>query len=76
MAQPTTEQIKLRATFLNSIASGSVVASVITPAIGLSIGVIKWSSDSLIWITTACAFWFVIALIFHGIAYKIIAELE
>jgi hypothetical protein len=65
------EQIKTRAAFLNSVASGSVVASVITPAVGLSIGMIQWSSNRLLGILTACAFWFVIAVIFHMIAYRL-----
>ena len=72
----TKEQIKTRTTFLNSIASGSVVASVITPAVGLSIGVIQWSDERTALIVTACAFWFVIAVICHLIAYRLAGELE
>lgn len=70
MAKPTNEQIKARVTFLNSVAAGSVVASVITPAIGLSIGVISWPKEGG-WIAAACAFFLVIAVIIHDIAYRL-----
>ncbi len=70
------EQLKLRATFLNSVAASSVVASVITPGVGLSIGAIQWASDRLWIISSACAFWFVIAVLLHVIAYRLVAGLE
>jgi hypothetical protein len=76
MQTPTSEQIKARVSFLNSVASGSVVASVITPAVGLSIGVIGWSDDRTWLIITACAFWFAIAIVFHLLAYRIAGALE
>lgn len=72
----TKEQVKTRVTFLNSIASGSVVASVITPAVGLSIGVIQWPSDRLAYILSACLFWFVVGVMFHLVATRLAGGLE
>jgi len=40
------ERTKLRAAFLDPIASSSIVASVITPAVGLSINVINLASSN------------------------------
>lgn len=75
MAVPTNEQLKARVTFLNSVASGSVVASVITPAIGLSIGVIKWPVEGF-WVLGACVFWLLIAGFIHDQAYRIAEKVK
>jgi hypothetical protein len=70
------EQTKLRASFLNSIASSSVVASVITPAIGLSIGAINLASANFMIVSTACGFWCIVGFVIHLFAVRLLGRLE
>lgn len=72
----TKEQIRSRVTFLNSVASGSVVAAGITPAIGLSIGTISIASDRFWWVVTGCAFWVAVAVILHDLAYRTAGKID
>ncbi|WP_143145608.1 hypothetical protein [Devosia enhydra] len=76
MSPAETEQLKLRAGFLNAIGSSSVVASVITPAIGLSIGAIEMSSINFLVVATACGFWSVVGFIIHLFAVRLLGKLE
>lgn len=76
MSPAEVEQIKLRANFLNSIASGSVIASVITPAVGLSIGMIDAGSVGFVVVATACGFWGVVGFIIHLLAVRHLGRLE
>jgi hypothetical protein len=59
------EKIKARASFLNSIASSSIVASVVTPAIGFSFGLIDPGSVNLILVPVASVLWAIVAYQLH-----------
>lgn len=76
MSPAEIEQTKLRANFLNSIGASSIVASVITPAVGLSIGVIHVDSPNFLVIASACGFWALIGFIIHLIAFRLLGRLE
>ncbi|WEK05595.1 MAG: hypothetical protein P0Y65_04890 [Candidatus Devosia phytovorans] len=76
MSPAEAEQTKLRAAFLNSIASSSIVASVITPAVGLSIGAINVASSNFVIVATACGFWCVVGFVIHLFAVRLLGKLE
>ena len=76
MSPAETEQTKLRASFLNSIASSSIVASVITPAVGLSIGAISLTLSNFVFVATACGFRCIIGFVIHLFAVRLLGRLE
>lgn len=70
------EQIKTRTAYLNSIASGSSVASVVTPAIALSLGLWRASSTQVILGFLTCAVWLLISYVLHLYALKNLERLD
>ena len=76
MSTAEIEKVKARVAFLNSIASSSIVASVVTPAIGLAIGLLDPSSLDLIIVSLVCALWFVVAYQIHLFALRQLDQLE
>jgi hypothetical protein len=70
------EQIKARTAYLNSIASGGTVASVIVPAVGFSLGLWVQSSTQAILGLLTCAVWLLISYVLHVYALKNLERLD
>jgi len=71
------EQIKLRATFLNAISSGSIVAAMVTPVVGVSLGNVQIAQLTPNWfaIFSACGFYTVLAIVLHMLAGRVLSRL-
>lgn len=75
MSPAKIEQIKLTANLLNSLSSGTILASIIAPYIGMALGTM--SPVGGLWnIVSLSAFGFVLGLVLHLIARRRLAQIK
>jgi hypothetical protein len=75
MSPAKKEQIKLTAALLNSLSSGTILAAIVAPYIGMGMGTITASLD-LLNLMGLSGFGFVIGIMLHLIARRGLAQLE
>ena len=75
MTPSATERIKLTANLLNAISSGTILASIVAPYIGMSLGTVP-TSGSLWNILGLSGFGFVAGIVLHLIARRYLGRLE
>lgn len=69
------EQIKLTASLLNSISSGTILAAIVAPYIGMAMGTLAPAADP--WnILGLSGFGFVVGVVIHFIARRILRGME
>lgn len=69
------EQIKLTANLLNALSSGTILAAIVAPYIGMGMGTVTASAD-LVNLTALSGFGFVIGIMLHLLARRAVARLE
>jgi hypothetical protein len=69
------ERRKLTATFFNAIASGTVLAALVAPFIGLGLGTIQPGAD-IVNVLGLSSFGVVLAFMVHGFARSILDKME
>ncbi len=69
------EQIKLTAALLNSLSSGTILAAIVAPYIGMGMGTLSAKSD-LLNLLGLSGFGFVIGIVLHLEARRGLAKLE
>ncbi len=69
------EQIKLTANLLNAIASGTIIAAVVGPFVGIVLGTMHPAGDPLN-LGAASLFLFVVAVVVHVVARRLLLRLE
>ena len=75
MSPAKIEQVKLTAGLLNSLSSGTILAAIVAPYIGMGMGTLSPQSD-LLNLTALSGFGFVIGIVLHLIARRSLLELE
>ena len=74
MSPTKAEQIKLTASFMNSVASGTVLAALVGPFVGVSLGTMPTQA---VWnVFGLSLFGLVLAIILHLLARRVLANLE
>ena len=69
------ERAKLTASFLNSLASGTILAAIVAPYIGWGLGTLQLSAD--LWnVAGLSAFGFVVGLVLHLFARRALGGLD
>ncbi len=75
MTQGEIERAKLTAGFLNSLASGTILAAIVAPYIGWGLGTLHLSAD--LWsVGGLSAFGFVIGIMLHLFALRALGGLD
>lgn len=75
MSPAKTEQVKLTAGLLNSLSSGTILAAIVAPYIGMGMGTLSPQSD-LLNLTALSGLGFVIGIMLHLIARRSLLDLE
>lgn len=69
------EQIKLTANLLNALSSGTILAAIIAPYIGMGMGTLTANAD-LLNLLGLSGFGFTIGIVLHLLARRAVARLE
>ncbi|WP_323014699.1 hypothetical protein [Devosia sp.] len=69
------EQIRLTANLLNALSSGTILAAIVAPYIGMGMGTVSANLD-LLNLLGLSGFGFVIGIVLHLIARRGLAQLE
>jgi hypothetical protein len=75
MSPTKTEQIKLTASWLNALSSGTLLAAIVAPYVGIAIGTVAPAADMLNLVSLS-AFGFVTGLVLHLMARRMLKQLE
>ncbi len=69
------ERAKLTANFLNSLASGTILAAIVAPYIGWGLGTIRPAAD--LWnVFGLSAFGFILGMVLHLVALRFLGGLD
>jgi hypothetical protein len=75
LSPAVTERVKLTANLLNAVSSGTILASIVAPYIGMSLGTLPQSTG--LWnILGLSGFGFVSGIVLHLIARRYLGRLE
>jgi hypothetical protein len=69
------EQIKLTASLLNSLSSGTILAAIVAPYVGMGMGTLSTRTD-LMNLLALSGFGFVVGIVLHSLARRSLRQLE
>ncbi|KQX41978.1 hypothetical protein ASD04_18110 [Devosia sp. Root436] len=75
MSAAKTEQVKLTAALLNSLSSGTILAAMVAPYVGIGMGTLTTTTD-LLNLTGLSGFGFALGVVLHLIARRALQRLE